>query len=83
MNNKDKSVSVIGLGYIGLPTAVLLASKGYMVKGMDISKHAVETINKGETQAVEPELDAYVRSVVAKGKLKTYSEVQASHIYII
>jgi len=83
MIDRKKSVSVIGLGYIGLPTAALLASKGYMVKGMDISEHAVETINKGEIHIVEPDLDAYVRSAVANGKLKTYLEVQAGDIYII
>ena len=83
MVDRKKSVSVIGLGYIGLPTAALLASKGYMVKGMDISEHAVETINKGEIHIKEPDLDAYVRSAVANGKLKTYSEVQAGDIYII
>lgn len=83
MIDSKKIVSVIGLGYIGLPTAALLASKGYMVKGMDISEHAVKTINKGEIHIVEPDLDAYVRSAVANGKLKTYSEVQAGEIYII
>ena len=83
MIDRKKSVSVIGLGYIGLPTAALLASKGYIVKGMDISEYAVETINKGEIHIVEPDLDAYVRSAVANGKLKTYSEVQACDIYII
>jgi UDP-N-acetyl-D-mannosaminuronic acid dehydrogenase len=83
MIDKEKSVSVIGLGYIGLPTAALLASKGYMVKGMDTSEHVVETINKGEIHIVEPDLAAYVRSAVANGKLKTYSEVQAGDIYII
>ncbi len=83
MVDREKSVSVIGLGYIGLPTAALLASKGYMVKGMDINEHAVETINKGEIHIVEPDLDAYVRSAVANGKLKAYSEVQAGDIYII
>lgn len=83
MGNRKKRVSVIGLGYIGLPTAALLASKGYMVKGMDINEHAVETINKGEIHIVEPDLDAYVRSAVAKGKLKAYSELQAGDIYII
>jgi UDP-N-acetyl-D-mannosaminuronic acid dehydrogenase len=83
MIDSKKSVSVIGLGYIGLPTAALLASKGYMVKGMDISEHAVKTINKGEIHIVEPDLDAYVRSAVANGKLKAYSEVQAGDIYII
>lgn len=83
MVDREKSVSVIGLGYIGLPTAALLASKGYMVKGMDINEHAVETINKGDIHIVEPDLDAYVRSAVANGKLKAYSEVQAGDIYII
>ena len=83
MVDREKSVSVIGLGYIGLPTAALLASKGYMVKGMDINEYAVETINKGEIHIVEPDLDAYVRSAVANGKLKAYSEVQAGDIYII
>jgi len=83
MIDRKKSVSVIGLGYIGLPTAALLASKGYMVRGMDVSEHAVKTINKGEIHIVEPDLDAYVRSAVANGKLKAYLEVQASDIYII
>jgi UDP-N-acetyl-D-mannosaminuronic acid dehydrogenase len=83
MVDREKSVSVIGLGYIGLPTAALLASKGYMVKGMDINEHAVETINKGEIHIVEPDLDAYVRSAVANGKLKAYSDVQAGDIYIV
>jgi UDP-N-acetyl-D-mannosaminuronic acid dehydrogenase len=83
MVDREKSVSVIGLGYIGLPTAALLASKGYMVKGMDINEYVVETINKGEIHIVEPDLDAYVRSAVANGKLKAYSEVQAGDIYII
>lgn len=82
MNGK-KSISVIGLGYIGLPTAALLASKGYTVKGIDIDDYVVETINKGKIHIVEPDLDAYVRSAVAKGNLKAYSKVQAGDIYII
>jgi UDP-N-acetyl-D-mannosaminuronic acid dehydrogenase len=83
MVDREKSVSVIGLGYIGLPTAALLASKGYTVKGMDINEHAVETINRGEIHIVEPYLEAYVRSAVENGKLKAYSEVQAGDIYIV
>lgn len=83
MIDKKKSISVIGLGYIGLPTAALLASKGYMVKGMDINKYAVEIINKGQIHIVEPELDTYVQSAVSCGKLKAYSEVQAGDVYII
>ena len=77
MFDTKKSVSVIGLGYIGLPTAALLASKGYVVKGMDISEYAVETINKGAIHIVEPDLDTYVRSAVASGNLKAYEVVEA------
>ena len=83
MIDKNISVSVIGLGYIGLPTAALLASKGYEVKGIDINEHVVKTINKGAIHIVEPDLDAYVRLGVTKEKLKAYSRVQASDIYII
>ena len=83
MIDREKSISVIGLGYIGLPTAALLASNGFTVKGMDISNHAVETINKGKIHIVEPDLDAYVRSGVANGRLKAYSEVQPGDVYII
>ncbi len=81
--NRRKSISVIGLGYIGLPTAALLASKGYSVNGTDVDDYVVKTINKGKIHIVEPDLDAYVRSGVAKGKLKAYSKVQAGDIYII
>ena len=64
---KNLTISVIGLGYIGLPTAALLASNGYSVVGMDVSEHAVNTINQGKIHIVEPDLDAFVRSGVAAG----------------
>jgi UDP-N-acetyl-D-mannosaminuronic acid dehydrogenase len=83
MIDTQKKVSVIGLGYIGLPTAALLASKGYSVNGTDINSHAVETINKGEIHIVEPDLDAYVRSAVSNGKLKAHLKVQKGDVYII
>ena len=83
MVDKNNSISIIGLGYIGLPTAALLASKGFKIKGIDINKNVVKNINEGKVHIVEPGLEAYVRSAVAKGNLKAYTEVQASHIYII
>lgn len=79
----NKTVCVIGLGYIGLPTAALLASNGYDVVGVDLNRYAVETINKGQIHIVEPDLDAYVRLAVAAGKLKTFTEPKAADIYII
>ena len=80
---KTKRVSVIGLGYIGLPTAALLASNGYSVVGMDVSEHAVKTINQGKIHIVEPDLDAFVRSAVAAGRLQAFIEPQPGDVYMI
>lgn len=79
----NKTVCVVGLGYIGLPTAALLATNGYQVVGVDLNIHAVETINKGQIHIVEPDLDAYVRSSVAAGKLKAYTKPEQADIYMI
>ncbi len=65
-----KTVSVVGLGYIGLPTAAVLASRGLQVIGIDVSQHAVDTINQGKIHIVEPDLDIVVRSVVSTGNLR-------------
>ncbi len=76
-------VCVIGLGYIGLPTAALLATNGYAVAGVDLSTYAVDTINQGKIHIVEPDLDAFVRAAVFSGKLKAFTTPQAGDIYII
>jgi UDP-N-acetyl-D-mannosaminuronic acid dehydrogenase len=80
---QKKTVCVVGLGYIGLPTAALLASNGFNVVGVDLNAHAVETINQGRIHIVEPDLDAFVRSSVAAGRLKAYAQPQAADIYMI
>jgi UDP-N-acetyl-D-mannosaminuronic acid dehydrogenase len=80
---KNKKVCVVGLGYIGLPTAALLASNGYEVVGMDVSAHAVETINQGKIHIVEPDLDAFVRSGVAAGRLRAFDHIKPADIYMI
>lgn len=80
---KNKTICVVGLGYIGLPTAALLASNGYQVIGVDLSNHAVETINRGSIHIVEPDLDAYVRSAVTSGRLRAFTMPQSGDIYII
>lgn len=80
---QKKTVCVVGLGYIGLPTAALLASHGFNVVGVDLNTHAVETINQGRIHIVEPDLDAFVRSAVAAGRLKAYDKPQAADIYMI
>lgn len=78
-----KRICVVGLGYIGLPTAALLAAKGYDVAGVDINPHVVETINEGRIHIVEPDLDAYVRSAVTSGHLKAHAEPLPADVYMI
>jgi len=83
MNNVIKSISVIGLGYIGLPTACLLANSGYKVYGCDINHQAVERINAGESPIVEHELDSTLASVVASGSFKAFTTPQLADVYIL
>lgn len=78
-----KSACVIGLGYIGLPTASLLATKGMKVHGVDVNAKAVETINKGEIHITEPDLDILVRAAVQSGNLKASLQPEAAEVFII
>ena len=63
-------ISVIGLGYIGLPTAAMFASKNKKVIGVDINKDIIKIINDGQVHFVEPELRSLVSSAVVAGNLK-------------
>src|SRR5688572_27871154 len=76
-------VCVVGLGYIGLPTAAVFASRGVDGLGVDINPVAVETINRGEIHIVEPELDAIVRDVVARGKLRAALRPEPADAFLI
>ena len=79
----NKKICVIGLGYIGLPTAALLANKGYKVHGVDIVQDTVDIINRGEIHIVEPELDTFVKSAVNSGNLKADIKPKEADIFII
>jgi UDP-N-acetyl-D-mannosaminuronic acid dehydrogenase len=70
MARDTQKIVVMGLGYIGLPTASMLATKGHQVLGVDVNKKAVDTINSGRIHIVEPDLDVLVRSAVNSGNLK-------------
>ena len=74
MSKKTQKICVVGLGYIGLPTASLLGTKGYEVQGVDVSQDVVDTINSGGIHIVEPDLDILVKSAVQGGKLKASIE---------
>ncbi|CCE25200.1 UDP-N-acetyl-D-mannosamine dehydrogenase [Methylotuvimicrobium alcaliphilum] len=76
-------VCVIGLGYIGLPTASLLGTKGFKVFGVDTSEHVVNTINQGKIHIVEPDLDILVKSAVQSGNLKAGLQPQEADIFIL
>ena len=78
-----KKICVIGLGYIGLPTAALLANKGYAVHGVDVIESTVDTINRGEIHIVEPELDTFVQAAVKSEKLKASIVPVEADIFII
>ena len=80
---KNKTVCVIGLGYIGLPTAALLANKGYSVAGVDTNKTIVSTINKGKIHIVEADLDKVVKTAISSRQLRVFHEIQPSDIYMI
>lgn len=83
MNNAFKHICVIGLGYIGLPTAATFAAHGVQVTGVDVNQHAVDMINQGKVHIVEPDLDALVRDVVAQGKLSAQLTPIEADAYIV
>ncbi|PZD59083.1 UDP-N-acetyl-D-mannosamine dehydrogenase [Pantoea ananatis] len=78
-----ETISVIGLGYIGLPTAAVFASKGKKVVGVDINAHAVDTINRGAIHIVEPDLDRVVQAAVKRGDLRATTQPEAADAFLI
>ena len=79
----NKKVCVVGLGYIGLPTAALLANRGYQIHGVDVVQSTVDTINAGNIHIVEPDLDTFVRAAVNSGNLKASLKPAESDVFII
>ena len=65
----ERSIAVIGLGYIGLPTAAILASNGTKVIGVDVSDRHVDAVNGGEVPFIEPDLATHVAGAVSQGLL--------------
>ena len=78
-----QKIVVMGLGYIGLPTASMLATKGHTVLGIDVNEQAVNTINSGRIHIVEPDLDILVRSAVNSGNLKASLTPEEADTFII
>lgn len=78
-----KKICIMGMGYIGLPTAALLASKNFQVHGVDINESIINTINNGKIHIVEPELDEYVKFAVDSGFLRVDKNPVESDIFMI
>ena len=76
-------ISVIGLGYIGLPTAAILASKGVKVVGVDIDQDTVDIINQGKIHIIEPDLDILVHNAVQNNYLKAITSPEKADIFIV
>ena len=76
-------VSVIGLGYIGLPTAAVLASHQIEVIGVDVNQVAVDSINRGEIHIIEPELDILVHGVVKAGHLRATTIPEKADVFMV
>ncbi|ALP49147.1 UDP-N-acetyl-D-mannosamine dehydrogenase [Corynebacterium glutamicum] len=79
----SKEVAFVGLGYIGLPTAVVLANSGVDVTGIDVKKENVERINRGEITIVEPGLEEGLKSALESGKFRATTEMVHANAYII
>jgi UDP-N-acetyl-D-mannosaminuronic acid dehydrogenase len=82
-SDQKPDVCVVGLGYIGLPTAAIVARAGCMVRGVDVSEKVVDTINRGEIHIEEVDLDGLVQAVVKRGLLSASLKVEAADVFVI
>jgi len=78
-----ETISVVGLGYIGLPTAAAFAARRKKVIGVDVNQHAVDTINRGAIHIVEPELDMLVHAAVSQGYLRATASPEPADAFLI
>ncbi|AOE83351.1 UDP-N-acetyl-D-mannosamine dehydrogenase [Pseudomonas sp. TCU-HL1] len=78
-----QTISVVGLGYIGLPTAAVFASRKKKVIGVDVNQQAVDTINRGEIHIVEPDLDMAVHAAVVEGYLRATTVPEPADAFLI
>ena len=79
----EPKVAVLGLGYIGLPTAAVIARTGAQVLGIDVDAHVVETVNSGRVHIEEIDLDGLVSGVVARGNLRASLAIEPADVFVI
>jgi UDP-N-acetyl-D-mannosaminuronic acid dehydrogenase len=83
MGDVKPDVCVVGLGYIGLPTAAIIARAGCRVLGLDVSQRVVDTINRGEIHIEEVDLDGLVHGVVQRGLLRASTQIEPADVFVI
>lgn len=83
MNFEKIKIAVIGLGYIGLPTAAILATRGFKVNGVDTNINIVNSINNSKPHIFEPNLNKVTKHAISSGNLRAYKRVQSSEVYMI
>lgn len=83
MNREFKTIAVIGLGYVGLPTAAVFASHGLKVLGVDVDRRKVDLVNQGKAPIVEPDLETLIKGCVSAGMLEASTTPNAADAFII
>ena len=83
VSDSELKVAVLGLGYIGLPTAAVIARTGAQVLGVDVHPSVVDTVNSGKVHIEEIDLDGLVSGVVARGKLRASLQIEPSDVFVI
>lgn len=84
--NRSAEIAVIGLGYIGLPTAIMFANAGFNVIGYEIREEVVKKVNSGNSHIIEPEIEEMLKRAIENGKLRATSdkkEIKGKDVYII
>ena len=82
-DNTNKKIGVVGLGYIGLPTAIIAAEVGFQVFGFDIDKKRISSINEGKSSIKEPELPERLKAIVENKKLEAFNRLKSADIFIL
>ena len=83
VSDTELNVVVLGLGYIGLPTAAVIARTGAKVLGIDVHQSVVDTVNSGKVHIEEVDLDGLVSGVVARGSLRASTQIEAADVFVI
>lgn len=81
--NKDLTITILGMGYIGLPTAIAFARAGFKVNGFDVNKKVIETLKSGHIHIVEPDLQEAFEEALNSGKLNPTDKLKKSDVFII